>query len=261
MGQNCEINETSIIQNNNSSSSPSPYVLFDTKKSFSSRLTQLIRRDPTKNYFKPSQKPKKINKTEMILLDPTDPKYISIKSSFVGRPLSQSKILGIFELRMPTKLEERHEAYKKSLSKKTKKNIKDITHRMFHGTTSNCSPERFIEELIFNKEKDEEIVSEYHVERKFCEKDCGLCGIVQQGNRTKYTKTKCLFKKNRMWFANDPYTSLYYCNGVVLKSVKSMFVVDVIKKNLGEILIVNKERATLPRFLILFELSECYRNA
>lgn len=48
-----------------------------------------------------------------------------------------------------------------------------------------------------------------------------------------------------MWFANDPYTSLYYCNGVVLKSVKSMFVVDVIKKNPGEILIVNKERVSV----------------
>ncbi|GES93469.1 hypothetical protein GLOIN_2v1684586 [Rhizophagus clarus] len=256
MAQNCEVkNEISIIQND-----LSPCVLSDTKKSFSSRLTQLIRRDPTKNSSNPSQKPTKIYKTEMILLNPTDPKYISIKSSFKGRPLSQSKILGIFELRMPTKLEERHETYKKSLSKITKKSIKEVTHQMFHGTTSNCSPERFIEELIYNQEKDEEIVKEYHVERKFCGKDCGLCGIIQQGNRTKYTKTKSLFRKNRMWFANDPYTSLYYCNGVVLKSVKSMFVVDVIKKNPGEVLIVNKERAALPRFLILFELSECYRS-
>jgi hypothetical protein len=193
MVQNCEVNETSIIQNNNFSSPSSPY---DTKKSFSTRLTDLIRRDPTKNFFNTSQKPTKIHKTEMTLLNPTDPKYISIKSSFKGRPLSQSKIHGIFELRMPTKLEERHEAYKKSLSKRTKKSIKDVTHRMFHGTISNCSPERFIEELIYNQEKDEEIVKEYHVERKFCEKDCGLCGIIQQGNRTKYTKTKSLFKKN-----------------------------------------------------------------
>ncbi|CAB4432834.1 unnamed protein product [Rhizophagus irregularis] len=261
MGQNCEINETSIIQNNSSSPS-SPSSPSAIKKSFSSRLTYLIRRDSTKNSSSnnksssPSQKPIKIQKTEMILLNQNDPNYISVKSSFKGRPLSQSKILGIFELRMPTKLEKRHEAYKKNLSKRTGKSIKEITHRMFHGTTSYCTPERFVEELSYSQENEEEEIKErFHVERKFCEKDCGLCGIVQQGNKTKYTKTKSLFKKNRMWFANDPCTSLYYCNGVVVKSVKTMFVVDVIKKAPKGILIVNKEKATLPRFLILFEMS------
>ncbi|GBB85306.1 hypothetical protein RclHR1_11870007 [Rhizophagus clarus] len=260
MGQNCEINETSIIQNNFSSSS-SPSSSSVTKKSLSSRLTQLIRRDPKKNSSSsnPSQKPTKIHKTEMILLNETDPNYTLVKSLFKGRPLSQSKILGIFELHMPTKLEKRHEAYKKSLSKRTGKSIEEITHRMFHGTISNCSPERFVEELNYSQENEEEEVKEsFHVERKFCEKNCGLCGIVQQGNKTKYTRTKSLFKKNRMWFAKDPCTSLYYCNGVLVKSVKTMFVVDVVKKASNGILIVNKDKATIPRFLILFEMSECY---
>src|SRR4051812_1169835 len=116
MVQNYEMNETSIIQNNNFSSITSlPSPLYITKKSFSSRLTHLIRRDPTKKFSNPSQKPTKIYKTEMILLNPTDPKYVLIKSSFKGRILSLTKILGIFELRMPTKLEERHESYKRSL--------------------------------------------------------------------------------------------------------------------------------------------------
>lgn len=48
-----------------------------------------------------------------------------------------------------------------------------------------------------------------------------------------------------MWFANDPCTSLYYCNGVVVKSVKTMFVVDVIKKAPKGILIVNKEKVSV----------------
>ena len=114
-------------------------------------------------------------------------------------PISQSKILGIFELRMPTKLEKRHEAYKRKLSRRTGESTQNITHRMFHGTTSNCSPQRFIEDLNFeefnyNEEKGEG--KECDVERKFCEKDCGLCGIIQEGNKTKYTRTKSLFKRN-----------------------------------------------------------------
>ncbi|RIA83354.1 hypothetical protein C1645_809261 [Glomus cerebriforme] len=264
MVQNCEINETTIIQKDSSSSSSSPSQSPIIKKSFSSRLTDLIRRDPTKNISNyslnsssnPSSKPTKIYKTQMIPLNSTDPNYELVKSLFKGRPLSQSKILAIFELHMPTKLEKRHEAYKKSLSKRTGQSIQSITHRMFHGTTSNCSPERFVEELNYIQEKDAEEGKECYIERKFCEKDCGLCGIIQQGNKTKYTRTKSFFKKNRMWFANDPCTSLYYCNGVVVNPVKSMFVVDVIKKAPKGILVVNKERATLPRFLILFEMSE-----
>jgi len=48
-----------------------------------------------------------------------------------------------------------------------------------------------------------------------------------------------------MWFANDPCTSLYYCNGVYNGVVKSMFVVDVIKKAPKGILVVNKERVSV----------------
>jgi len=48
-----------------------------------------------------------------------------------------------------------------------------------------------------------------------------------------------------MWFANDPCTSLYYCNGVVIKLVKSMFVVDVIKKAPKGILTINKGRVSV----------------
>jgi len=174
----------------------------------------------------------------MIKLDPTDPNYISVRSLFKGRPLSQSKILGIFELRMPTKLEKLHEAYKRKLSKQTGQTIENITYRMFHGTTSNfnCYPQRFIDG---------------GEETRFCEKDCGLCGIVQHGNKTKYTRTKSLFKRNSkrcliylfIFFLQEYYLFFFKkqlisfnCNtqecGLRMNRVRhSIIVTDIIKTN------------------------------
>ncbi|CAG8490260.1 8284_t:CDS:2 [Funneliformis caledonium] len=243
----CEKIETLIIQNSTSPSSTSI-----SNKSFSSRLKHLIHRNSSNSSLSSSPIQPKTQKTQMILLNPTDPNYILVKSLFKGRPLSLSKVLGIFELHMPTKLERLHEAYKRKLSKKTGENIEKLTHRMFHGTTSNltCS---FIDE--WNNCNIESAGG--HIERTFCEKYCGLCGIIQHGNKTKYTRTKSLFKRNRMWFANDPCTSLYYCNNGYNENdiIKSMFIVDVIEKTPKGILVVNKDKATLPRFLILFEMS------
>ncbi|CAI2176156.1 18171_t:CDS:2 [Funneliformis geosporum] len=247
MVKHCETSETLIIQNHLTSPSSSTSI---SNKSFSFRLKHLISRNLSSN-SPPIIQPK-IHKTQMLLLNPTDPNYIKVKSSFKGRQLSSSKVLGIFELHMPTKLEQLHEAYKRKLSKQTGENIEKVTHGMFHGTTSNmdCS---FIGQWNNYKENGKG----GHIERTFCENYCGLCGIIQHGNKTKYTRTKSLFKRKRMWFANDPCTSLYYCNNGYNDDdiIKSMFIVDVIEKTPKGILIVNKDSATLPRFLILFEMS------
>ncbi|CAG8808155.1 16435_t:CDS:2, partial [Gigaspora rosea] len=52
----------------------------------------------------------------------------------------------------------------------------------------------------------------------FCKSGCGLCGIVQQGNRKISAK--------RMWFAQQSGMSLGYCNRGI--KVKVMFVIDCV---------------------------------
>ncbi|RIB25240.1 hypothetical protein C2G38_2166448 [Gigaspora rosea] len=93
-----------------------------------------------------------------------DPEYDEVKDLFTIK----TKIHAIIKLQMPTKLENKHEKYKKSISKKIKGPDKS------NGNNDIIKMENSIP--------------------KFCKSGCGLCGIVQQGNRKISAK--------RMWFAH-----------------------------------------------------------
>ncbi|CAG8718760.1 22766_t:CDS:1, partial [Dentiscutata erythropus] len=70
-----------------------------------------------------------ITQTQLTLLSKTDPEYEMIKSLFGLTP----KIHGIVKLKMPTKLENKHEKYKRSLINRSR-NADAVTYKMFHGT-------------------------------------------------------------------------------------------------------------------------------
>nr|CAG8594609.1 13531_t:CDS:2 [Entrophospora candida] len=173
-----------------------------------------------------STPPKKINKTRLILLSETSDEYKGLKEKFqYERPLKNSGVRYILKLEMPSKLTKSHERYKKIVARLNNLSVDEVTRSAFHGTFSAYNP--------------------------LCESGCGMCGIIRQGNKTKCSKHKSLFSSRKMWFATDPNTSLYFCTSN--NSLKTMFVVDVISKKPKHIYVTNKEKATLPRYLILFE--------
>lgn len=174
---------------------------------------------------------KTTRRTKLKTLSPKDEEYIEIKKLFqVGLP--NKNILGIIRLQMPTRLIKAHEQFKKELSQNNN-NVSEsvICHRMFHGTKTAfiCKPQHFINNKC----------------ALFCKIGCGVCGIVQEGNKTKYSRYN-----QRMWFANNSATSLSYCSS---NNVKAMFVVDVVSTSPNSILIIEKDEATIPRYLIVFQ--------
>ncbi|CAG8749033.1 10067_t:CDS:2, partial [Gigaspora margarita] len=158
----------------------------------------------------PSKKSTKILQTQLIRLREKDPEYDEVKDLFAIK----TKIHAIIKLQMPTKLENKHEKYKKSIAKKIKgqdKNVDYVTHKMFHGTKRwiNCDL------LMINESGNNDIIKMENNIPKFCKSGCGLCGIVQQGNR-----------KIEMWFAQQSGISLGYCSRGI--KVKVMFVIDCV---------------------------------
>ncbi|CAG8822798.1 26569_t:CDS:1, partial [Racocetra persica] len=113
-----------------------------------------------------------VETTQMTILCEQDQDYVIVKKMFFA-DIPRAEIKGIIRLDMPTKLVKAHEKYKKRIAKKTGIKIEYITHSMFHGTTSSfeCNPDRFLQG---NSE--------------FCKKGCGVCGIIRQGNKKKYSK-------------------------------------------------------------------------
>ncbi|CAG8690798.1 24245_t:CDS:2 [Gigaspora margarita] len=143
-------------------------------------------------------------KTEMTLLSNYDEDYLSIAKYFhTGLP--HNTIIGILKLEMPAEIVSAHAAYKR-------RNRSMLTYLMFHGTKSLCDPKRFIK----------------NPHGKFCKARCGVCGIVQEGNKTKYASTY-YSEKRHMWFANSSYTSYYYCNRYN-SMTSAMFVVEVVAR-------------------------------
>lgn len=197
---------------------------------------------------------KKINKTRLILLSETSDEYKGLKEKFQHeRPLKNSDVRYILKLEMPSKLTKSHERYKKMIARLNNLSVDEVTRNVFHGTFTGykpvCDPNKFFSNINNNKEEEEK--EEEIVNYELCESGCGMCGIIRQGNKTKCSKHKSLFSNRKMWFATDPNTSLYFCTGN--NSLKTMFVVDVISKRPKHIYVTNKEKATLPRYLILFE--------
>ncbi|RHZ87802.1 hypothetical protein Glove_30g50 [Diversispora epigaea] len=241
-----------------------------TKSSPLSHLSTLI--NPTNHFLKKNPSPK-ILETHMIQLKDSDPKYLSIKESFIFNNY-QPNIQAILKLQMPTKLEKAHEKHKKKLAKKIGKNVEDVTHKMYHGTTSafKCklltennikldSMKAIGEEITSHNidviEEDPEIVGPKEKSKlNFCNKEqCGACGISREGNRIKYARVGglfTLFSRRRMWFARDPAVSLGFCG--YNNDIKTMFVIDVINATHDNVIVKSDEMAALPRYLILFEL-------
>ncbi|CAG8454369.1 2143_t:CDS:10 [Diversispora eburnea] len=118
--------------------------------------------------------------------------------TITARPSSQSNIKGIIRLNMPSKLVQVHENYKMKVAKKLGVSTDNVTHTMFHGTTSSfdCDPERFLMDNNLN----------------FCKKGCGCCGIAKKGNRKNalisndYTNTNA--RTQGCYFVQAEYRSL-----------------------------------------------------
>ncbi|CAB4398390.1 unnamed protein product [Rhizophagus irregularis] len=176
-----------------------------------------------------------LTRTQMILLKKSDNDYITVKKMFYSE-IPRGVIKGIIRLDMPSKLIKLHEKYKNKVAKLAGKNVDDVTYSMFHGTTTStgCDPDRFLERNYPLSEK------------SFCKKGCGMCGIIQNGNRKKFSK-----HNKKMWFANSALISRDYTDGN--HHTKVMFVVDIVAQEHNYILVVNKNKATLPRFMILFD--------
>ncbi|CAI2162652.1 6945_t:CDS:2 [Funneliformis geosporum] len=175
--------------------------------------------------------------TQLTLLKRHDPDYITVKNMFYSE-IPRAIIKAIIRLDMPTKLVKDHEKYKSKIAKLyEKKSVDDVTFSTFHGTTTlfDCDPGRFADSNYCSLEN-----------KVFCKKGCGMCGIIQHGNRKKFSK-----HGKKMWFAYSALISRDYTDSN--SYTKVMFVIDVVAKEHNWILVVNKNKATLPRFMIIFE--------
>jgi hypothetical protein len=156
-----------------------------------------------------------LSNTKLSLLDNNDLDYIWARQRFISM-LPKAKIKGIIRLQMQKSLIEAHQNLKRQIATRSGLSLKAITHKMFHGTTTNCDPLRYIQRLS-----------------PTCSSGCGLCGIVSRGN-----DIACSNYSGQMWFANDPSISYSYCRGS--KPTKVIFMVDVLSKKANDILIVNQ---------------------
>ncbi|CAG8631043.1 10802_t:CDS:2, partial [Dentiscutata heterogama] len=190
----CELCHTLLFYPNNN--------IYTTRSSNLSRISL-----PTSDMF--SYLPT-LETTQMTVLYEQDQDYIIVRRMFFS-DIPRAEIKGIIRLDMPTKLVKAHEKYKRKIATKTGLKTENITHAMFHGTTSSfdCNPERFLQG---NKE--------------LCKKGCGVCGITKQGNKKKYSKHSKI--------SND------YTN--VNSHIQVMFIVDVIAEKHDWILVARKNK-------------------
>ncbi|GBB91513.1 hypothetical protein RclHR1_18850003 [Rhizophagus clarus] len=165
--------------------------------------------------------------TKLIKLQVDDHDYMTVQQHFrTGVPAAN--ILAMFRVIMPDRIIKAHEAYKKQIAGTNP--VANVTHRMYHGCHVACDAKRYFGPSGW----------------KYCNAaDCGLCGITQNGNSCAKSKYN-----GRMWFANNSQTSLGYCR---TDPVKAMFVQDIISQTGGAVIIVDKEAATLVKFLIIFQ--------
>jgi hypothetical protein len=116
---------------------------------------------------------KTIRRSKLKTLSSDDDEYVEVKKFFqAGLPNKQ--ILGIIRLQMPTKLVKAHEQFKKELAQNNDLSESQICHKMFHGTKTAfiCKPQNFVNNKC----------------ALFCKIGCGVCGIIQEGNRSKYSR-------------------------------------------------------------------------
>ncbi|CAI2162650.1 6944_t:CDS:2 [Funneliformis geosporum] len=176
-----------------------------------------------------------LSKTKLKVLFEGDAEYNQIRDYFYNG-LPHANIHSIIQLQMPTKLINAHARYKHNLLLNNLSTTQDdsldmFTNRMFHGTKISCNPKRLI-----------------NGHNSYCMFNCGMCGILQNGNQRKYSRFN-----GRMWFANSSAISLGYCNLSTSRtifnctpfasksSLLAMFVVDVVSYNSSDIIIVDKD--------------------
>ncbi|CAG8677563.1 14585_t:CDS:2, partial [Ambispora leptoticha] len=156
-----------------------------------------------------------LTQTKLIILYPNEVDYTKAHNMF-NQHMPNSTIQAIFRLQMPDVIVDKHLALKGEMAK-IMNSADKITHQMFHGTKTSCDPMRLITTLAPS-----------------CASNCGVCGIIREGNRCAYSKSGC-----GMWFAKQSSMSHMYCdNG---KPVKAMFIVDVLAMQSNDVLTVNKD--------------------
>jgi len=165
--------------------------------------------------------------TKLIQLPLDNHDYMTVQQKFkLGVPAAN--ILAIFKVIMPARIIQAHETYQKQIAGNNP--VVNVTHTMFHGSHVACDAKRFYGPPGW----------------KYCAAaNCGLCGISQNGNSCAKSK-----HGGRMWFADNSQTSLGYCR---TDPIKAMFIQEIISATGGAIIIVDKEAATLVKFLIIFQ--------
>ncbi|CAG8494246.1 6793_t:CDS:2 [Ambispora leptoticha] len=186
--------------------------------------------DPTKRYSYCSSncfwlESSKLDSVRMTQIQENDPDYSTVRSKF-SFGLPNAKIIAIIRLQMPNEITQRYQNYSQNIALEKGVPSENVIHRMFHGTVAACLP---LDLIILNR---------------LCKKFCGMCGIAKEGNKSVYSK-----RRGKMWFASSSQVSLGYCGR---NNMKAMFLVDVVSPKCDRILIVDKDEATLPRFLIIF---------
>ncbi|CAG8537612.1 1521_t:CDS:2 [Paraglomus occultum] len=173
--------------------------------------------------------------TRIITIDNDSAEVASIKKTFCSS-VKGAEICLFARLEMPKTIVDKHNEYKKRFAEQNQTTEENVTQRMFHGTKIKCT----------NKLSNPEVCSKIG-SGDLCKELCGLCGIIQYGVRTEFSRFG-----NTLWFAGSPMISHSYCG---ISNPRAMFVVDVVATTHSKILTVNRNEATLPRYLILFQAS------
>ncbi|CAG8466904.1 2668_t:CDS:2 [Paraglomus brasilianum] len=168
--------------------------------------------------------------TRIVTIGNDSAEIAEIKKIFCSS-VKGAEICMFARLEMPEAIVNKHNDYKKRFAEQNQISEKSVTQRMFHGTKIRCTNNLTHPEICKKIGSGE-----------LCKEACGLCGIIQYGVRTEFSR-----------FGNSsPTISHSYCG---ISNPRAMFVVDVVATNHCKILTVNRNEATLPRYLILFQAS------
>ncbi|KAG9294350.1 hypothetical protein G9A89_001855 [Geosiphon pyriformis] len=170
-----------------------------------------------------------LKETKLTFVGKSDSDYHRIAEPFRSNG-QKFKIKRILRLQMPADITRAHFEYRefKEIINTNINTKESSVHEMYHGTRLACDARKII------------------TKGELCNlPSCGVCGIAKEGNKTSLSR-----HGNKMWFSSDPNISRGYCDQS--SRYFGMFVVDVISSDKATIKIVDKNEATLPRFLIIF---------
>ncbi|CAG8546499.1 15065_t:CDS:2 [Funneliformis mosseae] len=170
--------------------------------------------------------------SKLTLLSENDPDYDRVKTRFDSTIHNNAEIKFILRLQMSKMITDKFLEHKQLIAENHAKDGNMLVHRMFHGTYYACSTENL-----------------WNDDRKFCAESCGMCGIIQKGMLKEVSRQN----PRKLWFAKNARISLEYCR-YGNENLFTMFVVDVVNAQEAEILVIDNNEATLPRFLIIFKV-------